>query len=524
MHFSEKITQLRKTKGLTQEDLAEAIGVSRQTVCKWESGSAMPDSEKILALSAFFGVSTDTLLKEEVSLSGSFAPQQTQPPENIEAFFETEPVRQKRPLKRIIAAVVVFAVLVTAIAVPLQLGGYRELWWKLCGGKIEYPYVLVHGLGGFGESEDGSVSYWGATTGSLPEYLRREGYTVYAPSIGPYSSTWDRVCELYAQLTGTTVDYGQAHAKTHGHARFGRTYTEPLIPNWGDRVNGGQRVRIHLIGHSFGGATVRLLTSMLANGNAEEIKATGRETSPLFTGGKKDWVFSVTTLCAPHNGSQLTCIVDEIGNIAGITDTTQLLVNLMFKLAKQTNSAFGTTDLMLDQFGVHNTGSGEEDITQALHEVESMGKDHAIYDLSPDGAAELNRQIETVKGVYYFSYAYSTVSDGSLLGGKVPLLTTLPVLMPTALAMGAYRGTTSGGIVIDDSWLDNDGLVSVVSAQYPMGEAHKDLDTENVEKGVWNVAPTVEGDHGTAVGVNADGEKTRSFYDTLFAMVASLKR
>lgn len=527
MQFSEKISELRKSKGLTQQALAEEIGVSRQAICEWESGSAMPDPDKILALSAFFGVSTDALLKDEsVQAALPEPPAQLEPqvPGENDRALPPKKSTKNSPIKRIVAAVAALALLVAAVAVPLRWDSCKELWWKACGGKIDYPYVLVHGLGGFGESEDGSISYWGATTGSLPAYLRSEGYTVCAPSIGPYSSTWDRVCELYAQLTGTTVDYGQAHAKAHNHARFGRTYTEPLVPNWGEKVNGGQRVRIHLIGHSFGGATIRMLTSLLANGDAEEMKATGKQTSALFTGGKKDWVFSVTTLCAPHNGSQLTCIVDEIGSIAGIHDTTQLLVDLMFKFAKQTSSAFGTMDLMLDQFGIRNPSGGEDDVTQALHEVEDMGTDHAFYDLSPDGAAELNDRIGMVKGVYYFSYAYSTVSDGSVLGAKVPLLTTLPILMPLALAMGSYRGTTSGGIVIDDSWLDNDGLVSVASAQYPTGDMHKDLDTQNIERGVWNVAPTAEGDHGTAVGVNADKEKTCAFYDTLFEMTASLKR
>ena len=449
-----------------------------------------------------------------------------------EAFYSESPDRtnteplappKKHPIRAILASVLAVAILITAI-VPLGFGGYRECWWKLWGGKIAYPYILVHGLGGFGESEDKSVSYWGATTGSLPEYLRSKGNTVVAPTIGPYSSTWDRVCELYAQLTGTQVDYGKAHSEAHNHARFGRTYTEPLVPNWGERVNGGQRIRIHLIGHSFGGAAVRMLTSLLANGNKDEMHATGKETSPLFTGGKADWVFSVTTLCAPHNGSQLTCIVDEIGNVAGISDTTQLLVNLMFRLAKASDSAFGTMDLMLDQFGVSQVSGNENDVTEALHAVENIGTDHAFYDLSPDGAAELNQTIQTVKGVYYFSYAYSTVSDGSILGGKVPNLSTLPVLMPLALAMGSYKGTTPGGIVIDDSWLDNDGLVSVVSAQYPNGEKHVPLDVENIEKGVWNVAPTRDGDHGTVVGVNADREATHQFYDTLFEMFVQLKR
>ncbi len=65
MTFSEKLYQLRKNKGLSQEQLAEQLAVSRQAISKWESGTAMPESEKFLAISRFFQVSLDYLMKEE---------------------------------------------------------------------------------------------------------------------------------------------------------------------------------------------------------------------------------------------------------------------------------------------------------------------------------------------------------------------------------------------------------------------------------------------------------------------------
>jgi len=63
MNFSEKLLTLRKAKDLTQEQLAEKLDVSRQSISKWESGQATPDLEKIIALSAIFDVTTDYLLK-----------------------------------------------------------------------------------------------------------------------------------------------------------------------------------------------------------------------------------------------------------------------------------------------------------------------------------------------------------------------------------------------------------------------------------------------------------------------------
>lgn len=63
MHFSDRIRELRKTKGLSQEELAEKLGVSRQAISKWESAQSLPDIDKIVSLSDYFEVSTDYLLK-----------------------------------------------------------------------------------------------------------------------------------------------------------------------------------------------------------------------------------------------------------------------------------------------------------------------------------------------------------------------------------------------------------------------------------------------------------------------------
>lgn len=63
--LSEKLYKLRKNSGLSQEQLAEQLNVSRQAISKWESGTAVPESEKLITISNFFGVSVDYLLKDE---------------------------------------------------------------------------------------------------------------------------------------------------------------------------------------------------------------------------------------------------------------------------------------------------------------------------------------------------------------------------------------------------------------------------------------------------------------------------
>lgn len=78
MLLSEKIMQLRKKNGWSQEELANQLDVSRQSVSKWESGSSIPDLNKILLLGQIFGVSTDYLLKEEIEDAAFEKPEVTE--------------------------------------------------------------------------------------------------------------------------------------------------------------------------------------------------------------------------------------------------------------------------------------------------------------------------------------------------------------------------------------------------------------------------------------------------------------
>ncbi|MBD5111773.1 MAG: helix-turn-helix transcriptional regulator [Ruminococcaceae bacterium] len=66
MIFADKLIRLRKKSGMSQEELAEKMNVSRQSVSKWEGAQSVPDLEKILQLGNLFGVTTDYLLKDEV--------------------------------------------------------------------------------------------------------------------------------------------------------------------------------------------------------------------------------------------------------------------------------------------------------------------------------------------------------------------------------------------------------------------------------------------------------------------------
>ena len=67
MTIGKKITWLRQKNGISQEELADRLEVSRQSVSKWEMNAAYPRIDKLIQMCTVFGVSTDELLKEEIS-------------------------------------------------------------------------------------------------------------------------------------------------------------------------------------------------------------------------------------------------------------------------------------------------------------------------------------------------------------------------------------------------------------------------------------------------------------------------
>ena len=535
MTISEKIIALRKNSNMSQEELAEKLDVSRQTVSGWESGKVIPAADKVLALSELFNVSTDFLLRDTEEYVTAVIPEEfeedTQYEESVQfeeepipsevipapVYKYTEPEKKKLPVKKIVAAVISI-ILVIALIIPIPMGLYKKWFFEE---PIQYPYVLVHGLGGYGaESKiNETTPYWGGVTGNVATYLREEkGYEVYEASVGPFSSTWDRACELYAQLTGTTVDYGEAHSKAHNHDRYGRTYETKLAGDWGSETKGGQVMKLNLVGHSFGGATVRMLTSLLAYGSEEEKNASPDDVSELFKGGKDNLINSVTTLCSPHNGSTLYYCVAQSDSIIDSA------LSLVFYGSQFANSIeLGEYyDFHLEHFGIDNE---DQDATSIIKTVFGNGTDNAAYDLSPDGAAEINKTIKTVDNVYYFSYAYSATKES--FGVQLPdssVLTFKDILYLPATMIGSYSQNKVSDYPIDKTWLENDGMVNVISAKYPFTDEWQDYDAENIVKGKWNVMPVLKGHHGTVVGMGVTTEEARKFYLDLITMVDAQPR
>lgn len=64
MNFNEKLIELRKSKGLSQDELGNELGVSRQTISKWELAQSYPDFQRLVLISDYFGLSLDALVKD----------------------------------------------------------------------------------------------------------------------------------------------------------------------------------------------------------------------------------------------------------------------------------------------------------------------------------------------------------------------------------------------------------------------------------------------------------------------------
>lgn len=353
--------------------------------------------------------------------------------------------------------------------------------------NTNYTCVFVHGLGGWGEydAQYAVMPYWGVMGGDLMKYLNARGFDCVAASVTPSGSAWDRACELYAQLTGTVVDYGKEHSERCGHARYGEDYSRrPLIREF------DAEHKINLLGHSFGGATILTFADLLADGSeAERAVTPASELSPLFKGGKAGFIYSITTLAAPLNGTTAINAKEVVEADPDATDAEKSVVKTLTALA-------------------YDTSDGR------------IIEDTAGYDMELDRAMAMLEDFETLPDVYYFSVpcCSTDTADGvTVIDGGI----TEDFYEAAGARMAKITGTTAGGYVFDESWQPNDGLVNTISARAPFNAPQKDFDADNVEKGVWNVYPVFRADH---MGLMGDLLHPLNIRELYFDMLDTINR
>ena len=148
MILAEKIMQLRKKNGWSQEELAEQLNVSRQSVSKWESAQSIPDLNKILLMSELFGVTTDYLLKDDAAEEPS-EPQVEVTPINSDAHFVSmEDANRFLDAKELTAPRIALGISLCILApIPLILLGALSEQTNAAGRPL---YITENAAAGFG--------------------------------------------------------------------------------------------------------------------------------------------------------------------------------------------------------------------------------------------------------------------------------------------------------------------------------------------------------------------------------------
>ena len=149
-------------------------------------------------------------------------------------------------------------------------------------------------------------------------------------------------------------------------------------------------------------------------------------------------------------------------------------------------------------------------------------EDYAAYDMHIDNALALNERIETLPGTYYFAVPCSA-SRPDENGNHQPIRSIMEgMFRKSSTQMGSYSGRTRGGIEIDASWKENDGLVNTVSAMAPMNAPSTEFDKNDLKPGIWNVMPPYIGDHMSLQGGMMKRNNVRPFYSELLGIIENL--
>ena len=388
--------------------------------------------------------------------------------------------------------------------------------------RNEFPVVLMHGAAGWGESEwlTKLVPYFGFFKSDVLKLYRGLGYEAYVPTSGPFTDSWVRACDLYAQLVGGTTDYGKAFAERTGANRYGRTYPG-LIKDWGTLDKRGKRKKIVLISHSYGAPAMRVFLSLLAYGNEAERNATPEdELSDLFKGGKEDWVHAATTLAGVHNGLSLVQFFPN-GLLRPLWGGLLFVLSLLFDyvgLAKR------IWDMKLDAYGLTAEPGKTTSLSDKLKGAVMIGKEKLgsmAYETSFEGAEELAKNFPLpYDKVYYFAHCGNAMKKNGEHYNYVPDKESFMLSRVFAYATGAVKRPSVG---LTDEWLPCDGLVPVLSARAPKGEPQEDfVSLENCKPGIWYKMPIEKKDHHSFEGSGEDPKVYAKFMTEVLKRMENL--
>jgi len=204
--LGKKIQQLRKDNGLSQEELASKLTISRQAISKWELGESMPDTENIIQLSKLFGVTTDYLLKDDYENNTAYITEDqlsdsTSSINNNEECLVEKTSKHSNLFKKkkvwIIAAVFVMVAVFTILTILfLTRTNYVQVFISSPESAVVYKLLLENGI--IMQVDDGNIY--------VPENKEKEAIVIilengYIPITGDEASgfgvTAERAKEIY---------------------------------------------------------------------------------------------------------------------------------------------------------------------------------------------------------------------------------------------------------------------------------------------------------------------------------------
>ena len=378
-------------------------------------------------------------------------------------------------------------------------------------GKNDYPIVLIHGFFGWGNDEMGSYRYWGGNK-DIQKILENNGFRVFNVSVGPISSNWDRAVEVYYQLKGGQVDYGHGHSKKYGLIQkpVNKEY-KALYPDWDENHP------VHIVGHSMGGQTARMLQFLLETELYEDDSSKNKEKSELLGQSNRGWISSITSIATPHDGSTLADIVTK----------TFPFIQYFIGLAGVVGTNFYNFDLSQWDLirGADETWSSY--VRRMRNHKAWKTKNISAWDLSLGGAAELNSYLNASPDIYYFSFVFSATSKDKSTGYHIPNKDVFLLIRSRAKLLGSKIVFKSDGTETDSTWWENDGIVNVKSMRGPTsGQSGPDpivsfVKSDSLIQGQWYTFDTINLDHYQSVGHMISKEK-REILDSMYIDHAKL--
>jgi len=368
--------------------------------------------------------------------------------------------------------------------------------------KNNYPIIMIHGLLGWGD-QDGIdkkniYPYWGIGPNNLVKHLRKKGYEVYNPTLGPFNGGHDRACILWAYLFGGTVDFGKVWAEEHHVNRYGRTFEHGVLEDLGTK---GDHAKINIVGHSFGGPTVKEVANLFIQGDPKEVAGTDPDDlSPLFKGGHGHLLHTVTTLSGVNNGTTFATLMHD----RGMSIITYAIVGICYFLGETDVTKF--YDHGMQHFGV-GPYPWEYEGNHFRNPLKGIDAMRAYNANKAEGSIAREMMVEVVQedinpkqvmsdDIYYFCHRAD--HTWPTLGKR-----RIPGLMnPICLLPAPFTSTympeklEKYGMGTDKNWMKNDGYVNVTGQSAPLNQPSEEATLkDDFKPGIWYNMPIIRASH-----------------------------